>query len=94
MEKVTSAGYEVMFCTEALDELCMMEVKTYKDMDIVDIGKDQVKGIDDKEEAKKEKAEKKIAFDATLKYLTDTLGKEKISKAEVRVLPPLPVPLS
>jgi HSP90 family molecular chaperone len=39
LEKIKSNGYEVLFCTEPLDELCMMELKTFDDKEIVDLSK-------------------------------------------------------
>ena len=34
-----SNGFEVIFCTEPLDELCMMELKEFRDKEIVDLNK-------------------------------------------------------
>ena len=43
LEKVKNNGYEVIFCTEPLDELCMMELKEFDGKEIVDLSKDSVK---------------------------------------------------
>ena len=43
LEKVKSNDFEVIFCTEPLDELCMMELKEFDGKEIVDLSKDSVK---------------------------------------------------
>lgn len=83
LEKIKGNEYEVFFCTEPLDELCMMELKDFEDKEIVDLSKDSVKGIDDNEDKKKEKEDAQTDFEATLKYLVETIGDKQISKAEV-----------
>ncbi|EKX42297.1 hypothetical protein GUITHDRAFT_95701 [Guillardia theta CCMP2712] len=88
LEKVKSNGYEVMYCVEPLDELCMMELKEVdgpedKKIEIIDLGRDTVKGIDDSEDKKEEKQEKEKSFDQVLKFLTDTLGQKRVSKVEI-----------
>eukprot|EP00284_Hemiselmis_tepida_P013329 CAMPEP_0174925232 /NCGR_PEP_ID=MMETSP1355-20121228/7769_1 /TAXON_ID=464990 /ORGANISM="Hemiselmis tepida, Strain CCMP443" /LENGTH=739 /DNA_ID=CAMNT_0016171123 /DNA_START=36 /DNA_END=2255 /DNA_ORIENTATION=+ len=83
MEKVKDNGYEVMFAVEPVDELVMMELNEFDGKEIVDLAKGEVKGIDDKSEKKEEKKKAQVDFDAVLKYLEETVGKEKISKAEV-----------
>lgn len=82
--QVKGNGYEVIYCTEPLDELCMMEIKKFDQKEITDLGKSDVKGIDDVDETKKEKENKQIEFDVVTKYLADAIGKDKVSKAEVR----------
>eukprot|EP00960_Hanusia_phi_P048199 758817-Hanusia_phi.AAC.1 len=88
LEKVKNNGYEVMYCVEPLDELCMMELKEVdgpedKKIEIVDLGRDTVKGIDDTEDKKEEKQEKEKSFDQVLKFLTETLGEKRVSKVEI-----------
>jgi HSP90 family molecular chaperone len=74
---------QVLFCTEPLDELCVMELKEFGDKEIVDLSKDSVKGIDDDEDKKKAKEEAQTDYQKTLSFLTSALGDKKISKAEV-----------
>jgi len=61
----------------------MMELKDFEDKDIVDLSKDNVKGIDDNEDKKKEKEAAQTDFEDTLKFLVESIGDKKISKAEV-----------
>ena len=83
LEKVKSNDFEVIFCTEPLDELCMMELKEIEGKEIVDLSKDSVKGIDDNEDKKKEKEEAQTDFAKTCSFLVQAIGDKKISKAEV-----------
>ena len=83
LDKVKDQGYEVLYCTEPLDELCMLEVKDFEGKQIADLNKENVKGIDDKAEKKQEKEKQKIEFDTVIKWLEETLGKERVSKVRL-----------
>ncbi len=48
--QIKSKGFEAIYCIDPLDELCMLEIKKYKDFEIVDLSKSDVAGIDDAEE--------------------------------------------
>jgi len=84
LDKVKEKGYEVMFCTEPLDELCMMELKEVEGKPLVDLSKDEVQGIDDQEDQKEQKDQLVKDFNQTLIYLKEVIG-QQIEKAEVTV---------
>jgi len=83
MDKVKDSGYEVLFCTEPLDELCVMELKNFQGKDLVDLTKDEVKGIDDVADQKTKKEEAKQVLEKVLSFLQAALGSELVSKVEV-----------
>lgn len=47
MDKVKTKEYEVLFCVDPLDELCMVEMKNFEGKEIVDLAKTDAKGVDD-----------------------------------------------
>lgn len=82
IEKLASRGYEVLFATEPLDEIMMESLRSYKDMNIVDAAKENLKLDDDDEETKKKKEELRQEFQRVAEYL-ETLLKGKIQKVVV-----------
>jgi len=84
MDKVKENGYEVLYCTEPLDELTLLELKTFGEKEIADLSKDNVQGIDDAEDKKEKKEEMQKDFTKVLEFLQKTLG-AKVSKAEVSI---------
>ena len=46
LDKIKEQGYEVLFCTDPLDELCMVEIKDFEGKEVIDLSKDTVKGVD------------------------------------------------
>jgi HSP90 family molecular chaperone len=83
IEKLASRGYEVLFATEPLDEIMMESVRSYKDKNVVDAAKENLK-LDDEEdeETKKKKEELRQEFQRVAEYL-ETLLKGKIQKVVV-----------
>lgn len=72
IEKLKSRGYDVLFATEPLDEIMFESLKSYKDVDIKDAGKDT--SFDDDEESKKKKEELNRAYVDVITYLETTLS--------------------
>jgi heat shock protein beta len=82
IEKLASRGYEVLFATEPLDEIMMANLRNYKDFDIVDAAKENLKLEDEDEETKKKKEELRQEFQQVAEYM-ETLLKGKIQRVVV-----------
>lgn len=83
VEKLVSRGYEVLYATEPLDEIMMESLRSYKDKDIVDAAKENLKlDEEDSEELKKKKEQLKEEYKEVATYL-ETLLKDKIQKVVV-----------
>lgn len=85
IEKLSSRGYDVLLATEPLDEIMMETLRSYKEKDIVDAAKENLKLDDDKEEdedSKKKKEALQAEFQGVKDYL-ETLLKDKIQKVVV-----------
>lgn len=83
VEKLSSRGYEVLFATEPLDEIMMESLRNYKDKNIVDAAKENLKLEDnDDEETKKKKETLKAEFKEVVTYL-ETLLKGKVQKVVI-----------
>ena len=85
IEKLATRGYEVLFATEPLDEIMMESLRSYKDKNIVDAAKENLKLDDEDEETKQKKEELRQEFQRVAEYL-ETLLKGKIQTFGV-VLP-------
>lgn len=72
IEKLKSRGYDVLFAAEPLDEIMFESLKSYKDIDIKDAGKDT--SFDDDEESRKKKEELNRAYVDVIGYLETTLS--------------------
>jgi len=83
IEKLTSKGYEVLFATEPMDEIMMESLRSYKEKDIMDAAKSNLKlDDDDSEESAKKKEELQTQYKDVIEYL-ETLLKKKIDKVIV-----------
>lgn len=82
IEKLTSRGYEVLFATEPLDEIMMESLRNFKEKDIVDAAKENLRLDDEDEEAKKKKETLRDEFKQVAEYLEALLG-NKIQKVVV-----------
>lgn len=82
IEKLASRGYEVLFATEPLDEIMMETLRSYKDFDVVDAAKENLKLDDEDEDAKKQKEVLRQEFQQVADYL-EVLLKGKIQKVVV-----------
>jgi molecular chaperone HtpG len=86
IEKLTSRGYEVLFATEPLDEIMMESIRNYKEKDMVDAAKADLKLDEAQDEDSKKKQETLQAeFKEVGDYL-ETLLKGKIQKVVVSTL--------
>jgi len=85
LEKLTSRGYNVLFATEPLDEIMMESLRSYKDKDIVDAAKANLKLDEEDEESKKSKETLKADLKDVCDYL-EVLLKGKIQSVEISTL--------
>lgn len=82
LEKLTSKGYEVLYLTDAIDEVCVTNLQKFDDHNLVDVSKEDISlGEEDEEEKKKEEA---IAeeFKPLTDWMKETLG-ETVEKVTV-----------
>jgi HSP90 family molecular chaperone len=83
IEKLASRGFDVLFATEPLDEIMIESLRSYKDKNIVDAAKENLKLDDaDDEDAKKKKEDLQVEFKDVVEYL-QTLLSDKIQKVIV-----------
>jgi len=73
VEKLKSRGYDVLLAAEPLDEIMFESLRSYKDIDIKDAGKDTLE-LDDDEDSKKKKEELNREFVDVINYLETTLA--------------------
>jgi len=85
IEKLTSRGYEVLYMTEPLDEICIESVRNYKDFDLIDATKEGLKLDDKDEDLKKEEEKLNEKYAAVREYLEETLA-GKVQKVTVSSL--------
>jgi heat shock protein beta len=81
IEKLNSRGYDVLFATEPLDEIMMENLRSYKEKDIVDAAKENLR-LDDDDDSKKKKEELREEFKQVAEYL-EVLLKDRIQKVIV-----------
>jgi len=82
IEKLTSRGYEVLYMTQPLDEICMESLRQYKDYDVVDATKEGLNLEDETDEAKKKKEELNEEFRPVIEFLEGALA-GKVQKVVV-----------
>jgi HSP90 family molecular chaperone len=82
IEKLASRGFDVLFAAEPLDEIMMETLRTYKEKDIVDAAKENLKLDDNDEDAGKKKEQLREEFKEVADYL-EVLLKERIQKVVV-----------
>jgi HSP90 family molecular chaperone len=82
VEKITSRGYDVLYMTEPLDEIMIESLRSYKDIDIVDAGKDSLNLDENSEEATKKKEELNRENIDVINYL-ETILSGKVQKVTV-----------
>jgi len=90
VEKVTSKGYEVLLMTEPLDEICIQNLREFKDKSIVDAGKGNLNLDDssDKESSESKQKEEDALnekFSSVIAYLETELV-DKIQSVKVSTL--------
>lgn len=72
IEKLKSRGYDVLFATEPLDEIMFESLRSFKDVDIKDAGKDT--SFDDDEDSKKKKEVLNREYVDVINFLETTLS--------------------
>ena len=85
IEKLTSRGFEVLYMTEPLDEICIESVRNYKDFDLVDASKEGLKLDDKDEDIAKEEEKLNEEYASVREYLEATLA-GKVQKVTVSSL--------
>ncbi|GAQ77691.1 molecular chaperone HtpG [Klebsormidium nitens] len=81
LEQVNEKGFEVLFLTEAIDEVAVNALKEFKDKKLVDITKEDLDLGDASEKEEMEKAEKEyvVLCDYLKRQLGDKVAQVKIS---------------
>lgn len=83
IEKLASRGYEVLFATEPLDEIMMETLRSYKEKDIVDASKENLKLDEEEDEESKNKKESLQAEYKEVATYLETLLLGKVQKVVV-----------
>ncbi|CDP12067.1 unnamed protein product [Coffea canephora] len=81
LEKLKRKGYEVLFMVDAIDEYAVAQLKEYDGKKLVSATKEGLK-LDESEEEKAAREEKKKSFENLCKVMKDILG-ERIEKVVV-----------
>ncbi|KAG6547629.1 hypothetical protein Mapa_011078 [Marchantia paleacea] len=81
LEKLKKKGYEVLFMVDAIDEYAVGQLKEYDGHKLVSATKEGLK-LDESEEEKKAKEEKKVSFEGLCKVMKEILG-DKVEKVVV-----------
>ena len=79
MEKLNKLGYEVLYCTDPIDEVSMANLATFEEKEIKDISKEDLDLGDEDDEEQKKKNEQ-IADE--FKTVTEWLKKELVGEVE------------
>ena len=82
IEKLKSRGFDVLLACEPLDEIMFESLRKFKDLDIVDAAKDNLKVDDEDEESKKKKEDLNREYVEVIGYL-ETLLSGKVEKVAV-----------
>jgi len=72
---------EVLYLVEPIDEVMILNLTKYKDLEFTDVSREEV-DLDDDEDTKKEKEEKEKELDDLLKFMKNTLG-DRVEKVSV-----------
>lgn len=81
LEKLKRKGYEVLFMVDAIDEYAVTQLKEYDGKKLVSATKEGLK-LDESEEEKAAKEEKKKSFENLCKVMKDILG-DRVEKVVV-----------
>ncbi len=81
IEKLKKKGYEVIFVSEPIDEMCLQYIDKYGNKQIVDSAKELPSNSNESEEEKKEKELKNEEISSLRNWIKDILG-DRITKVE------------
>ena len=76
LEQLTQKGFDVLYLTDAIDEVCMTNLQKFEDYNIVDVSKEDISLGEDDEEAKKKDEELTQSFGALTDWMKEVLGDE------------------
>lgn len=83
LEGLVSKGYEVLYLTEPIDEVCITNMGSYQEYQLVDVTKEQVDPTGDDEEEKRKTEEKSKEFEQLTQWIKNTLGNDKVEDVRV-----------
>eukprot|EP01025_Chloroclados_australasicus_P040669 TRINITY_DN4258_c0_g1_i1.p1 TRINITY_DN4258_c0_g1~~TRINITY_DN4258_c0_g1_i1.p1 ORF type:complete len:792 (-),score=142.56 TRINITY_DN4258_c0_g1_i1:1150-3525(-) len=81
VEKLVKRDLEVLFLTEPVDEVMLLNLQKYKDMEFADVSREELE-LDEDDEAKKAREEKEKEMDDLLKFIKNSLG-DRVEKVVV-----------
>lgn len=81
LERLKKKGYEVLFMVDAIDEYAVGQLKEYDGKKLVSATKEGLK-LEETEEEKKKREDKKAAFESLCKVMKEILG-DKVEKVVV-----------
>jgi len=76
LEQLTQKGMEVLYLTDAIDEVCMTNLQKFEDYNIVDVSKEDISLGEDDEEEKKKDEEMNESFKKVTEWMKGVLGDE------------------
>jgi len=83
LEGIVKKGYEVLYLTEPIDEVCITNMGSYGEYQLVDVTKEQVDPAADDEEEKKKTEEKSKEFEQLTEWIKSTLGTDKVEDVRI-----------
>lgn len=81
IEKLKRKGYEVLFMTDPIDEYAVQQLKEYDGYQLKNVTKEGLK-LEEDEDEKQQKEEKKAQFESLCRVIKDILG-DKVEKVVV-----------
>ena len=76
LEQLKQKGLEVLYLTDAIDEVCMTNLQKFDDYSIVDVSKEEISLGEDSEEEKKKDEEVTESFKKVTDYMKGILGED------------------
>ena len=76
LEQLKQKGLEVLYLTDAIDEVCMTNLQKFDDYSIVDVSKEDISLGEDSEEEKKKDEEVTESFKKVTDYMKGILGED------------------
>ena len=76
LEQLTQKGFDVLYLTDAIDEVCMTNLQKFEDYNIVDVSKEDISLGEDDEEGKKKDEELTESFKKLTDRMKELLGDE------------------